>query len=190
MALKADNLKIDWHENPLKTTVVLEEIEKKIFAERLKVRELKSAAQYASLHLRDKSDKFYDPDRARSLLQFALDEDAQAERTKDLLLELEFGFHCGDCTCVATGCEKCFAEEILEINTLDGLNQRGGHHIDVLYGRDGEVSNEQVLANLKIEMREALDDGRQDDHRDAVAVYEWLKRYKTEKLGVVLRPLA
>jgi hypothetical protein len=183
-------LKINWHENPLKTSVILDEAEKKIFAEKLKVRELKSAAQYAALHLRDKDDKFYDPDRAHSLLQFALDEEGLAGRTNYMLVELESGFHCGDCTCVATSCEKCFAEEILEINTLEGLSQSGGHQIDVLYGREGVVGIEQVLAAIEIEIAEALDENRQEHHRDAVAVYEWLLRYKIERLGFVLRPLA
>ncbi len=182
-------MKINWHENPLKTSISLDELEKNIFAEKAKIRELKSAAQYASLHLRDKSDKFYDPDRAHSLLQFALDEDALAERIEDMLGELESGFHCGDCTCVATSCEKCLAEEILEINTLDGLKQHGGHQIDVLFGRQGSVGIEQVLAALETEIAEALDQDRHEDHRDSVEVYRWLLRYKTEKLGFVLRPL-
>lgn len=189
IALKADILKIDWQENPLKTSIILDELEKSIFAEKAKIRELKSAAQYASLHLRDKSDKFYDPGRAHSLLQFALDEDALAERTRDMLMELESGFHCGDCTCVATSCEKCLAEEILEINTLDGLKQDGGQQIDALFGREGAVGIEQVLAALEIQIAEALDHGRHEDHRDSVEVYGWLLRYKTEKLGFVLRPL-
>lgn len=182
-------MKINWSENPLKTSIFLDELEKNIFAEKAKIRELKSAAQYASLHLRDRSDKFYDPDRAHSLLQFALDEGALAERTKDMLAELEGGFHCGDCTCVPTSCEKCLAEEILEINTLDGLKQHIGHQIDALFGREDSLGMEQVLAALEIEIAEALDQDRHEDHRVSVEVYQWLLSYKTERLGFVVRPL-
>lgn len=182
-------MKINWHENPLKTSVVLDEIEKKIFAEKAKIRELKSAAQSAALHLRDKSEKLYDPDRARSYLQHALDEDGLKERANDMLVELESGFHCGDCTCVATSCEKCFAEDILEINTLEGLSQHSAHKLDVLYGREDAVGIEEVLGALEVEVAEALEDAREEEHAEAVKVYEWLLRYKTEKLGYRIRPL-
>jgi hypothetical protein len=182
-------LKINWHENPLKTTVVLDEIEKKIFGEKARIRELKSAAQYAALHLRDKNDKFYDPDRALSYLQRVLDEDGLKERTSDKLIELENGFHCGDCTCVATSCEKCFAEDILEIDTLDGLSQRSAHKLDVLYGREDAIGMDDVLGALEVEIAEALESARLDDHAESVEVYKWLLRYKTEKLECRNRPL-
>jgi hypothetical protein len=182
-------VKINWHENPLKSTVVLDENEKEIFIEKARIKELKDAAMSASFHLKDAEGKFYSPERAHSFLQHALDEEGVKERSLDMIKELETGYHCGDCTCVASGCERCLAENVLGFGTLDDLSQRGGYILDMVYGSEEDVTLEQALHKLEIEISDALEQGRSEDHADTVEVYKWLLIYKMEKLGRGISPL-
>lgn len=182
-------MKINWHENPLKSTIVLDDKEKEIFIEKARIKELKDAAMSAAFHLNAEKGKFYSPERALALLKHALDDEGVKERSLDMIKELETGYHCGDCTCVASGCERCLAENILGVGTLDDLDQRGGYILDMTYGAGEDVDLEQALHKLEIEIGSALEFGRADDHADAVKVYKWLLIYKTEKLGRGIRPL-
>lgn len=122
-------MKIIYNENPLRTTVELDEHDRQVFWLKLKIEELQNSL--FSVHFNLMEGEYFDIERARKKAEpgFYFKEDHQ-EKTpldervdnlfKDYVEEL-LGIHSGDCTCVPCSCMKCGAEEILGINTL-GIN--------------------------------------------------------------------
>ncbi len=148
-------MKINWHQNPLRTTFELSEAEKEAF--RLKVRlELmeEAMAEAAFLLDRDESREHFSPDRALKELRAALPDDDGREPPRVhqqfvmLLHELENGRHCGDCTCRGISCGKCRAEQILGVDSTEGLGNHAGYQIDAAFGQNDERGIDQAIELL------------------------------------------
>lgn len=188
-------MKIMWNKNPLKTTVELTDAEKEVFRLKVRVSELEEAVGMAVFYL-DPSEskaKYYRPEKAKLHLDRVQREDHEEDMDADLLRELEGGYHCGDCTCVATPCLKCHAESVLGIDTTEGLEKHAAHHIDGAFGRDGERTIEEALdhlANYKPVRsgawlnlpQEHFDANVETWKKQAQSAHKWLLRYRETKL--------
>ena len=144
-------MKINWHPNPLKTTVELDEQEKRILWLKIKVEELEERIVAAEVELDSKHWEW----RAKHLgKQLSLEEVIEAarrelrysftvegeerngrnfdDRVDEILgyyLEALMGEHEGDCTCLPCTCTKCCAENALGIDTIEGLGKHPGSKI-------------------------------------------------------------
>lgn len=160
-------MKITYAENPLLTTVELDDHEKQLFRYKLMVKELIDNHLFTA-HFYLTQPDMLDVERAKQAVDpdyYLGDEDgddtagSKLEKRVDSLLEhyLEElqSSHCGDCTCVAMSCSKCHAEGILGIDTLKpypGKHQL--HKIDGAFRyKDGEEwrnhSIEEAIAKLE-----------------------------------------
>jgi hypothetical protein len=119
-------MKITYHENPLRTTVELDENDRQVFWLKIKVEELKN--RLFDVHFSLTEGEFFDIERARrssdpeSYIQEDNQEKVSIDKRVDMLFDTYVkelsGWHSGDCTCVACSCMKCHAEEILGVDTL------------------------------------------------------------------------
>lgn len=188
-------MKITYAQNPLATTVELDEHEIEVFRLKLKLEMLEECilgAQY-NLGMNPYAKDKMDIDAAKRDLEY--DEDKTNERVerrlKHYLEELK-GTHVGDCTCVAMSCSKCHAESTLEIDTLKPFpGKHPMHHIASAFSRwnphtkqhDGpEVSIDEALEKLRTYKPTATWAGW-EAHADrwakeAKSAYEYLLNYR------------
>lgn len=54
------------------------------------------------------------------------------------------GVHYGDCTCVPCSCAKCYAESLLDIDTIPGLGKHSATKIEAAF-RDGRSLDEAIV---------------------------------------------
>jgi hypothetical protein len=190
-------MKINWHKNPLKTTIQLEDHDKEVFRLKVKIYEMEEAVCDAAFHLDNVSEPdYYDPGKAFNELKRVIpsddpDHDFSASRYQSMLNELETGFHCGDCTCVPASCYRCLAESVLGIDTIDGLRKHAAARVNGAFGKDGERSLDEAIASLTD--YEPVREGHWlnvshvefDRHvpawrLQAKTAHEWLMRYRDE----------
>lgn len=137
-------MKITYAQNPLNTTIELDEHEIEIFRLKLKLKEYEEMIYSSWFHLNE--GKFFNLAEARDELDpdYWVEEDGQENKLNsrvELLLqhylhELKSS-HCGDCICVACSCSKCHAEELLGIDTIKGLGKYSAHKIATAFSVDG-----------------------------------------------------
>lgn len=129
-------MKFEYAVNPLETKVFLDDTDRKLLRMAIRLDSALSAISYRDM--RDKEGKSPEEiERYTGYIKMyddiAYDEDAVSEKIdKDVLMyeeELQSG-HCGDCICFACSCMKCWAESLLDINTLKGLGQHEASKID------------------------------------------------------------
>jgi hypothetical protein len=156
-------MNIVWAPNPLLTTIVLDEQEKRFFRERLRSKYLEDRIEGAYFAL--------DPafrERRKTTLEQAVasaireldwefttcDEERDGKTIETYLDERLASFledlvdrHVGDCTCVPCSCTKCYAENLLGINTLEGLGKHEASKIGWAF--DGGASIEEAVGKLR-----------------------------------------
>lgn len=170
-------MKITYNENPLRTTVELDDHEKEILRLKVVIRQQEYAIAGAHFYL---DDDYFDVDRARSELKYDAWEgkDFEDDITKlcqdaiDNLLDV----HCGDCTCVAMSCSKCRAESLVGVDTMPGLRKHEASLIGSYYGWKPEhpkVSIHEVIDKLEVYCQKPIvwDDSKQKGHPE----YFWNK---------------
>jgi hypothetical protein len=160
-------LKILWAQNPLLTVVELDEFDKEILWHRLKIERLegclaqghfgltvkfnewrKSTCNGWSLDvavdeaLRDMGYDYVCGDTQRNGKSFDVEID---ELTEACVAELAMG-HSGDCTCVPCSCDKCHAETLVGVNTINGL---GKHEASYIAGAfESQRTLDEAVAHL------------------------------------------
>ena len=124
------------------------------------------------------------------------------DRANMHIQDLENGYHCGDCTCLPASCSKCYAESLIGIDTINGLGSHSASKIDSLFCNGNhwspfdirsitEVLN--ILKNYKVEPYEENEYWQSASKevyeyhtprwiKEAEYAYEWLLKYKEEKL--------
>lgn len=149
-------MKINWNQNPLKTTVELDEHEKKEFWYKIKIKMLKEKIYEANFYLKE---QYLNIDKANVAVDTSCFYDENGENSKDSKLDLKVdqkfedyveelqGIHVGDCTCIPCTCMKCLAEMILGIDTIEGLRKHEAHYIDSAFEKLDNI--DEVIEYLK-----------------------------------------
>lgn len=195
-------MKINWNENPLMTTVDLDEADKKRLWYETAIEQLQWTISHVEFSLTE--GKWFDLDRARKEVsddyywyEGERENSPFYNRINELVgyfVEALQGPHVGDCTCVAASCDKCHAEELLGINTIEGL---GKHQAVKIHSAFGEYMRPWKRIRNITEVIDYLDNYDPADsppdwagwetHADrwiseAREASEWLKQYKIKRV--------
>lgn len=109
-------MKITYTENPLRTTIELDEQEKTLLWHKVKIQELEDVLFSMQYHL--SSGQNFDPEKALKCCPDDVLLDNQVTEITDGYIAALQTRHHGDCICAASGCSKCHAEDFLGISTL------------------------------------------------------------------------
>lgn len=200
-------MKITYKENPLMTTVELDEFDKTLFWHKLKIEALEDRLFSTHFYL---SEEYFDLKRAQSESN-ADEHDTSEGRSKfdkhiDKMCEYFIGelldIHIGDCTCCPSSCSKCHAEYLLGVDTIKGLRKHEANLIGSLFGSgptQPQRSLDEVIALLeemvktpivydesKVGKSWPLEDRAAYEYhiprwtQERVNALEWLKSYKAE----------
>lgn len=154
-------MKIIWNENPLLTRVEMDDEDRR----RLR------AAVGAYLNKYDDIRDAKEGDRFTGYAIKALEEEE----------------HCGDCTCVPASCEKCFAEEMLSIDTIKGCGKHQLYKIRDAF-KDG-VGITDAIARLEAYEPKAEWEGWEAHvprwKAEAKDALKWLCAYRDEHFSGV-----
>jgi len=194
-------MKINWNENPLMTTVDLDEHDKKILWYETMIEQMHWQVVGAHFHLTRKDE----PEIEEALRDLAYESHYNEEgdtkgsplhkRCDELVeyyVEALQGPHVGDCTCVAASCDKCHAEDLLGINTIKGLGKHEAVKIHSAFGEYMRPWKRKRTLNQVIEYLENYDAARKPPKWDGWEAHvgrwnaeakdacEWLKSYKDQ----------
>lgn len=181
-------MKIVWNENPLCSSIILDDRDREVFKLKLYIEELENKLVGCHFYLTDS--EYFNLDEAKKSANYNFEEiqEALVDKFDYLVKELEFGTHIGDCTCLPCSCEKCFAENLLGINTMEGLGKHEAYKIDSFFY---DRKTQKVIRNIN-EVLEALQNYEPNANwegaevhfkrwkQEANRAYEWLKKYKEE----------
>lgn len=179
-------MKIEWNENPLKTKVIFEnEQERENFRRLIIADEASSTITYAKIAL--------ETDNAeRALWQLRFFKEKEKENFQELFneyMDALAGSHVGDCTCFAASCDKCRAEYLLGINTIEGLDQHAAHYVELAFRNDRNLDRaiEWLLyyePDASDKMKKLYPDTWREWEKkwekQADRAYTWLVNYKKE----------
>jgi hypothetical protein len=181
---------IHYNENPLKTRVELDDRDLEILKLNIKIARLEDVVFEISYYVKD--GKHYDLERVRKVSKYELEEDANIERLYEYAVEeLTLGrTHLGDCTKFPMSCEKCWAESLIGINTIEGMSG-SGHYINNAFDDDRTIEEAiewlENYAPVKTEQWLKNDPNGEtwNEHfprwkKGAQQGAEWLKKYRAE----------
>lgn len=191
-------MKITWNENPLDTKIELDDVDRKLLRARLQVESYKELLFDIEYALKGE-DGPYKSMVLQERVQDALDRIAEYEKSTNASIEeaaIDYekelqGTHVGDCTCVPCSCSKCFAEEILEINTIAGLGKHSAYKVDSAVRKSGSISGAiEQLQNYDpaYDPKSNFDKATWDLHvprwkKEAEHALNWLIAYREEHFG-------
>ena len=196
-------MKINWQPNPLHTTVDLDERDRQVLRLKIKIERLTDLLGEAAFHI--KEGEHYDLSRVREAVAYetwcADDDEPEHDFNKEVerflsyaVDELTTGVHCGDCTCVPCSCTKCWAEDLLGINTIKGAGKHSLYKIDAAFGdKDGSVTIDEAIRSLENYAPTRNEAWIKSDptgerweaclprwRTEAAHAVEWLKKYRDE----------
>jgi len=172
-------MKIIYKENPLESIVELDDNEIEIFKLKIMIEEYESQLFATRYYL---SEKNFNLKNAR--------EEVNYQRNIDELLEMYISelrdSHAGDCVCFPCSCGKCYAEDILGINTIEGLGKHQASCIQHAYSEYDNIDDVlDCLENWKFERDPKLwpEESVYNEYlprwkQEAKEAAEWLKQYK------------
>jgi hypothetical protein len=128
-------MRFEWNVNPLETSIFLDDSDRKYLRLAIRIEAALSAISH-----RDLRDRAKTPEGAERYAKYiknyddvAFDEDEVSadidKRVEMFEAELQ-GPHVGDCICFACTCTKCWAESLLDIDTIAGLSKHEASKID------------------------------------------------------------
>lgn len=179
---------IEWNPNPLKTKVVLDERGQALFRAKIHIYVLEEEICGMVSHYMEDGPHF-NLEKARGYAARLDDEDyinGRIDQTYNAFLEELEGEHCGDCTCVPCSCSKCFAEDMLGINTTKGLRKHEGSAVARTFRNLSETPEglDQAIEALINYVPKADWDGWEEHaprwKAEATRAAEWLKDYRNE----------
>lgn len=183
-------MRIEYHQNPLRTKVFLDEKDKELFRLKIEQEVLFEALYSVHYHL----SKNETPDVERAKREASLVDTGYSKYVDELLeaytQDLLHG-HMGDCTCVPCSCSKCHAEYILGIDTIEGLGKHLAYKIDSAFSReDGSPRTiDEAIEQLDIPLSEEPNEHYKNHpemykqylpkwQKERIAAREWLINYK------------
>ena len=190
-------MKINWAPNPLRTTIDLDEQDYEVILSSIQKEKYEQLLCDIDLQLEGRI-RENEPALTMAKLHSKISEwetianmETDHEEVQKVSAYLQT-HHMGDCTCVAAGCVKCWAESLLHVNTIQGLWKHPASKVWAAFGKDNERTIDEAIEVLsKIPTYErpktwpALLEydkyvlGWEADRKYAL---EWLKKYK-EKHG-------
>ncbi len=208
-------MKIIYNENPLRTSVELDEHDREVFRLKLKIEEQENLLFNIHFNLtRDESfrGESLDLDAAKRSANpdyYMAEKDGEKtplDKRVDSLFETYveelMSIHSGDCTCVPCSCMKCHAENTLGIDTLKPFP--GKHElskIDAAFSKGRTLA--EALAHLKDhkisrEKPESWKNTSQESYeshiprweKEQAQAYEYLKNYANERSFVIGMPMS
>jgi len=193
-------MKIIYQDNPLDTIVELTESDQKEFWLKIKIAEMENILESAWL---ESNKTYYDIEKIRKDVDvdyWSSDDntktklDERVDELFDIYISELNGSHIGDCTCVPCSCTKCHAEELLGINTIQGLKKHAASMIEsafseyktideAIYSLENYVPD-RTKGGWDSESDERWECARPTFIEQANDAANWLKRYKVEKLNL------
>lgn len=187
-------MKINYEHNPLNTTIELDEHEKRDFFNKIKINELENLLSDAYFSLKDNN-----IEKAKKVLKidyFISDDKSDLDKRCEVILDHYLNAlnssHSGDCTCQSYSCDKCHAESLLDINTIDGLGKHEAYQINNAF-KDKNNIDEAIITlenyqPLKTGVWEKYYSDEQFSNyanrwkKEAKIAHDWLVKYKREHL--------
>jgi hypothetical protein len=190
-------MKINWHQNPFLTTVELDERDKERILIAYQNEEYSNILCDLNLELNGKYNR-----PALTDLEVIKEKvgkwgeicnlKADSEEIQSYMKELEYP-HMGDCTCVPCSCMRCFVENMLGIDTIEGLGKHEANKMWGAFGKDGTTAIDEAIMVLEEPYRyEERHEGYKDYpeesymalavrwNKERKSAAEWLKKYKEE----------
>lgn len=200
-------MKILWTENPLETRVELDDADRLLLRERIRVEYLKDLIYNAYFTLKPLEGAEI-PDRERIERAFlaldvyyVFDDETRDGKSFDVYLDEQLAYytaaltekHCGDCTCVPASCSKCYAESLLGIDTIRGLGKHSAYKIDSAFAGGASIDEAvERLANYQPKYDPNSKWPREDWEKhvprwveEGKRAHAWLVAYRDEHFGGV-----
>lgn len=182
---------ITYDKNPLHTIVELDDNEKKELWYKIKINELEDRISSTKFYLRN--NKYFNIDKARDALDIEYDEsdnnqlDEYCNQLLDYYVNQLALSHSGDCTCAPYTCDKCYAESLLGIDTIKGLERHSANKIKKAFDNNRTIDEAlEYLSNYDgipddLILWEAVGGYKQYVDKwksEAKSAYDWLLLYK------------
>jgi len=147
-------MKINWHQNPLRTTVDLDDRDKQMLLVAIQNEYYVGLLCDIDMWLSGKipTDIPHSIEEVQKrisrwgeICNMDLDHEDVQMYVEDL-----HDSHGGDCTCWPATCPKCMAESYLGIDTIKGLGKHEASNIMGAFGKDGDKTIDEALDALRI----------------------------------------
>lgn len=144
-------MKITYNQNPLVSTIELDEREYEILRLKIQIDMLEEKIVDANMYL---GEHRFDIEAAKQAVDLKfLDEGsnfkAEIERTFAYLKDELTGEHAGDCICLPCSCCKCMAEERLGIDTLGGAGKHTLNKVSHVFSQPGVSTCDDAITWLE-----------------------------------------
>lgn len=144
-------MKIIYNQNPLASTIELNDYEYEILRLKIKIDMLENKMVEANMYLNEHR---FDLEAAKQTVDLHfLDEpssfNAELERTFTYLKDELTGVHSGDCTCFPCSCCKCAVEDMLEIDTLDKAGKHVLNKVNHVFDQPGVLTCDDAITWLE-----------------------------------------
>lgn len=189
-------MKIDYHQNPFKTKVHLDERDRYTMLIAYQNEQYINILCELDMWLEDKFPKREKPNLQKVLERVKKwreicnlkeeDEDVQC------FINAIDEEHLGDCICFACTCYRCYAESMLGIDTLDKLGKHEANKVLGAFGKDGDRTIDEAIEILEKDKEYKKPDNWPDTvgyeihiprwEQERKNALKWLKEYK-EKHG-------
>jgi hypothetical protein len=191
-------MKIDYHQNPLRSQVYLDDTEKKLLKANIKTEILLEALAAVWYEFRKKEPPSLE--KIKEEVSFFDEDIGLSTRVDDLydvyIKELEESYtHIGDCTCIPATCYKCLAEEYAGVDTIEGLGKHLASKIDRAF-KDSSTSIDEAIDFLSnpisedpnaeyINHPEMYRSHRPRWEQERVSALKWLVNYKIKHFSKI-----
>jgi hypothetical protein len=183
-------MKINWHTNPLKTTIDLDNRDRYQILLYIQNEEYESLLCVLDLWLKGtiKKDQEISVEKIHEKLRewkeiCDMQIDHEDVKAYEEYLQMT---HAGDCTCFPSSCGKCLAEEALGIDTIEGLRK---HAANKIYGAFSETDDiNEAISYLEKQPSYIKPDTWPDEvgyevhltrwESERKSALKWLKQYK------------
>lgn len=192
-------MRIVYHPNPLRTQFFLDPTEEQILWFKIKITEMDNLLFEADFRLHE---QYFDLDAARKAVDssyYQSDDDNEPSKLDQrvsqlcsLAIQELRSDHFGDCTAVACSCGKCYAEQLLGV---DSIPKASKSILSAIRGafKTNETTLDEALTCLSTwhldlspeEIQTWNDHGGYEQYiegwkKQRKAAYEWLRRYQEE----------
>jgi hypothetical protein len=146
-------MKINWHQNPLRTTVDVDDRDKQMILLAIQNEEYVEILCSLDLWMKGEIKKDTPPtmediqkqiSRWGEICNMGIDHEDVQMYVSDLQHS-----HGGDCTCWPATCSKCLAESYLGIDTIKGLGKHEASKIMGAFGEKGDKTIDEALEILR-----------------------------------------